>query len=1054
MANMFRPSSSVNKPPPAATSLRIQQSVQGKGRTIGWGQTRIAGNLIWYGDFTATAVNTGGGGKGGGGGGGGKGGSGNTSYQYSAAVAISMCEGPVSDVFSIWYNKQKTTYQIAQNPFSEIWQASGQSLNLTLFNGAYTQTAWGYLSSLHASEALNYRGDAYMAAGPLQLGDSPELPNFTFEVRFSIFGAYTGTTDANPRDALLDALTNDKYGLGFPASRWEGSNSWSNYCVATGLVMSPVVTDQKTFADHMRDWLAATNSEAVWSAGKLKIVPYGDQTITAHGATYTVPTSPLYAVTDADLMPGSSQTGAPILVHRARVEDRNNSVSVEYLDATNDYNPAVVEVKDDAAIQVYGLKKKTLTEFHQITQKAAATMSASLMLGREQVLNTYEFSVQGCFILLEPMDIITVTDAALSSAAIAVRIKEITENEDLTLTIQAEDYLAGAGSSPLYGSQPGQGALPDYNADPGVVAAPVIFEPTDELAHGLFIWGAVTGIDLTDWGGCEVWASWDGITYSKVEENLVGGARMGVLTAQLAFFNAPVQGPSLDNTNTLSVDLVLSHGQLASGSAADNLLFGSMLWVDGELISYQTAAVTGTYSYNLTGLNRGALGTDITAHLAGSFVTRVDQGIFSVPYTQDKIGATLSLKFLSFNKYGANKQGLADVGAYTYSIVGTALTSPLPDVVNFVSSYVGNITYLDWDIVDDFRSPILYEVRKGASWDSGQFVGTFAHPHVPAIGDDDYWIKAVCTPTAGLVVYSENPILISIAGSVVPLNLLASYDEAPSGTNWPGTLSGDVINDGTFIHTLFSDPVGTGTDYLAVANVFAVPNKYLYGSGQGYYTIPDTHIIDGGRLSPCLVQIIFQGVGIGSTDFFHPGSPDDNDFFAHADVFDSAANRYVDVHPEISISTDGVTFGPWQRYQAGVYNLWKIKARMFIQSLDPINVEAALVSFEFIVYAPTRVDHPLVNVSLAPAGQAVVFAPDGGAAAPFKGGPNGGTTSPATGIVLPNPAALPGIQVVNLSLQQGDDIFITGLSLSGCTIQAKNAGVGVARNVTVQVWGF
>jgi hypothetical protein len=56
--------------------------------------------------------------------------------------------------------------------------------------------------------------------------------------------------------------------------------------------------------------------------------------------------------------------------------------------------------------------------------------------------------------------------------------------------------------------------------------------------------------------------------------------------------------------------------------------------------------------------------------------------------------------------------------------------------------------------------------------------------------------------------------------------------------------------------------------------------------------------------------------------------------------------------------------------------------------------------------------------------------------------------------VLPNPAALPGIQVVNLSLQQGDDIFITGLSLSGCTIQAKNAGVGVARNVTVQVWGF
>src|SRR5206468_12713803 len=133
----------------------------------------------------------------------------------------------------------------------------------------------------------------------------------------------------------------------------------------------------------------------------------------------------------------------------------------------------------------------------------------------------------------------------------------------------------------------------------------------------------------------------------------------------------------------------------------------------------------------------------------------VDQGIFSVPYTQDKIGSSLYLKFPSFNKYGANKQGLQDVGAYTYVIAGTALTSPLPDVQNFVSSFVGNITYLDWDVVDDFRAPIAYEIRKGSNWDTGQFVGTFAHPHVPAIGDANYFIKAVVTPIAGLTVYSQ-----------------------------------------------------------------------------------------------------------------------------------------------------------------------------------------------------------------------------------------------------------------------------------------------------------
>lgn len=1053
MANMFRPSSSVNKPPPAATSLRIQQSVQGKARLVGWGQTRIAGNLIWYGDFTATPVNSGGGGKGGSGGGG-KGGGGNTTYNYTAAVAISMCEGPISDLFTIWYNKQKTTYQIASDPWSQLWGAPGTALNLVLFTGTYAQTAWGYLSSLHPTEALNYRGDAYVASGPFQLGDTPELPNFTFEVRFFINTAYSGVTDANPRDVLFDALTNTKYGVGFPSARWEGSTSWSNYCIATGLVFSPTIADQKPFADHLRDWLMATNSEAVWSAGQLKIVPYGDQNVTGNGATYTVPALPLYALTDNDFMPGSGETGAPVAVHRPRIEDYMNSVSVEFMDATNDYNPAVVEVKDDASIQVYGLRKQSTTELHQFTRSAPATMAASLLLGRQVLRSEYAFEVQGAFILLDPMDVITITDPGLGDAAITVRIKEITENEDSTLTMLCEDYLAGSANSPVYGSQPGQGAIPDYNVASGNVATPVIFEPTDELAHGLFVWGAVTGADLDTWGGCEVWASWDGLTYVKIEDNLIGGARMGVLTGTLPTFNPPVQGPSLDNTNTLSVDLSMSRGQLASGSATDNLLFGSMLWVDGELISYQTAAVTGTYSYNLTLLNRGALGTDITAHLSGTFATRVDQGIFSVPYTQDKIGATLSLKFLSFNKYSANKQGLQDVGAYSYTIVGTALTSPLPDVENFVSSYVGNITYFDWDIVDDFRSPIFYEIRKGATWDAGQFVGTFAHPHVPAIGDDNYWIKAVCTPTAGLVVYSENAIQISIAGSVVPLNLIASYDEAPTGSNWPGTLSGDVVNDGTFIHTIFSDPLGAGTDFLAIPDVYAVPNKLLYGSGQGYYTIPDSHIINEGRLAPCLVQIIFAGAGITSADFFHPGPPDDNDVFAHSDIFDTEANRFIDVHPEIAISTDGVTFGPWQRYQAGVYNLWKVNARMFIKSLDPINIEAALISFTFIVYAPTRVDHPLVNFALAPGGQTITFAPDGGVAAAFRGGPNGGVITPSSGVILANPAAVPGIQAANLSLVAGDEIFLSGLSLSGVTIQVKNAGAGVTRNVTLQVWGF
>ena len=59
--------------PVMATGIRVQSSVYGRCVSLVWGRNRVAGNLIWYGDFYSVATVTGGGG---GGGGGGKGGGG------------------------------------------------------------------------------------------------------------------------------------------------------------------------------------------------------------------------------------------------------------------------------------------------------------------------------------------------------------------------------------------------------------------------------------------------------------------------------------------------------------------------------------------------------------------------------------------------------------------------------------------------------------------------------------------------------------------------------------------------------------------------------------------------------------------------------------------------------------------------------------------------------------------------------------------------------------------------------------------------------------------
>jgi hypothetical protein len=44
-----------SKQPEAIKAIRIQTSAYGVSRALLYGTTRVSGNLIWYGDFVATA---------------------------------------------------------------------------------------------------------------------------------------------------------------------------------------------------------------------------------------------------------------------------------------------------------------------------------------------------------------------------------------------------------------------------------------------------------------------------------------------------------------------------------------------------------------------------------------------------------------------------------------------------------------------------------------------------------------------------------------------------------------------------------------------------------------------------------------------------------------------------------------------------------------------------------------------------------------------------------------------------------------------------------------
>lgn len=694
---------------PAVGGLQVQTSAYGKSVAFGYGTNRVPPNLIWYGNFQSHANSSGGqsgGGKGGvGGGGGGKGGGGSASYTYTTSFQMGIGEGPIVGVRNCYIDKN--IYSLAD-------------LGLTLFTGTYPQDPWDYLVTSFPAEALGYNGIAHVDAANYALGNSPNLPNHNFEVQW---GPFVGSTDdADASRVMNDLLTNPKYGSIFPASNVGSLVTYQNYVLAAGLLVSPLYSDQKQVGQMLDDLAHMTNSEVVFSSGIFTVVPYGDTSLTGNGHTYTPPAAPQYDLTDDDFLPNQSATGSsgsstsdPVLMTRKDGSTVFNSLVLEYSDRANLYNPGIVTYKDQASIDTYGLKQDGTRDGHVFADGNAAKISITLQGQRESgIRNGYQFTVDQRFIGLDPMDIVSLTDSSLNLNRQWVRILEITENDDWSLSMVAEDYLDGVASAPLYSFSEAQGFSVDYNSSPGDVNVPVIFEAPVQIAPtGLEVWAAVSG--GANWGGCDVWISTDGNTY-KLAGRINGESRQGVLTHSLGTGSDP------DLSNVLQVSLAESFGELLSGTQDDADSFSTLCYVDGEFISYQTATLTGSYAYDLTYLRRGAYGSTNTAHANGTQFARLDGAIFTYPYNSGLIGTTIYMKFVSFNIYGGGQQNLADVTPYSRVLVGP----PIPaDVQGFGGNQNGNSVVFFWDEIADYALKgydIGYAPQGTTNWDLFQML--------------------------------------------------------------------------------------------------------------------------------------------------------------------------------------------------------------------------------------------------------------------------------------------------------------------------------------------
>jgi len=666
-------------------SINLQTSAYGSCIPVVYGRARVAGNMIYHGNFTANPVTTRQGGKGGG--------PTSTEFCYTADVALGICEGPV-EIGTIWRDREVWTKEV-RDMYNGILNGlpvrnpliSSGSLNITLYGGRPEGDAW---TVFPPGKRIGYGSTAYGAAQKMDLGSNAQVPNHAFEV-VGFCAPQTAAGDVGPADVLLDMLTHPVHGMGFPAGAVANLDDYRLYCREAGLFVAGAFDSQRQGVEAVKALLDCTNSIGVWSGGKLRILPLADLPVGGWSPNST----PLYALTHDDFLSGGPGDD-PVQVTRKSAADAHNSVKVKFRDRAPEvthihlappelmditkqpidmdvtaptYVDSVAEANDLAMQDLYGLRPAPDFSAELMADPRAAQTLAQIRLQRSVgIRNEYKFRLGWRYTLLEPGDLVTLTEPGLGLENTPVRITAVEEDAEGDLSITAEDWPNGIATAVAY-PPPDTGAEPvNVLAPPPFVDAPVIFEPPADLTSGdMQLWIGASGSG-PDWGGCEIWAAAAAGGPYRLMGRIDAPARHSTLYSSA--------GPSLAYFRPRRP--LLGGGDLAGSTTPNDMsTLSAVVSPDGssyELFTYRLATPQADF-YSLGGLQRGLFGTAVTATWpAGAAFMRLDTAVARLDFSRWQKG-TIHLKFPSFNAFGLQRQSLADVQPVAFNLTGAGTTN-------------------------------------------------------------------------------------------------------------------------------------------------------------------------------------------------------------------------------------------------------------------------------------------------------------------------------------------------------------------------------------------
>jgi len=414
--------------------------------------------------------------------------------------------------------------------------------------------------------------------------------------------------------------------------------------------------------------------------------------------TQDVPTSyvpnvtQVYDLTDLDFVVEQGNKD-PVQAQRVDPYSLPTVQRIECLSRANQYASTPVEARDQSQIELYGVRVGSTVQAREICDEVVvASIVAQTILQRAlYVRSHFTFKLSWEYCLLDPMDVVTITDVNLGLNQYPVRIVTIEEDENGLLSFAAEELVLGV-STPANNPTSGNVAFqPNQSAAAPSINTPLIYEPPPSLTGNVAqVWvgasGGVGGVSSSNWGGAYVWASVDNSTYSQIG-TISAPLRQGLLTAGLP------GASGWDTTDTLSVSLVESASTLTGTSAASAQVGATLSLIDSELLSYENAVLTSAFGYNLTGLDRGFAGTTPSAHASGAPFARLDSAVIKYDLPPMWIGVPLYFKFQSFNAFGAGVQDLSTCSAYDYTPNGNGQIGPVTQALLIGTNLdLGNVT--------------------------------------------------------------------------------------------------------------------------------------------------------------------------------------------------------------------------------------------------------------------------------------------------------------------------------------------------------------------------